>query len=66
MKNKNCDHGFRLSLGQELYNLKGPVPKCPKCKRNYSEEEFIEACVGLKIEPSLINPYQYKENKNVN
>ena len=57
MKEKqNCDHGFHLSLSQDLYSLKGPVPKCPECGRNYSEEDFIEACIGLKIDPSSVNP----------
>ena len=63
MSNQNCKHGFHLQLGQELFPLHLPPPVCPECGRNYSEENFIEACSGLEINPSDVDPFYGQRNK---
>jgi len=58
MKDKNCDHGFHGTLSEAFSSRLRPT-KCPKCSRNYSEEGFLEACAGLGILPSSIDPFMY-------
>ena len=61
MNERNCQHGFHMSLGESLHSLNRPPPVCPDCGRNYSEERFLEACGGFGIKPSSIDPFRYRE-----
>lgn len=44
---RNCNSGFHGSLAEDLTNK-----KCPKCGRNYTKEDFIEACKFFNIDPN--------------
>lgn len=60
---RNCPSGFHMSLGEHLSSRLRPT-KCSICGRNYAEEDFRSACVGLGISPSLIDPFMYPERNN--
>ena len=43
--NRECDSGFHGSLTEDLTDK-----KCSKCGRNYSNENFVEACQFFGID----------------
>jgi len=50
MKRRTCKDSYHLSLKQDLCL----ESICPTRGRNYEEEDFLEACAGLKIDPELV------------
>lgn len=53
-----CQHGFHMSLSEDLSPVRNGKPNnvCPICGRNKEHEHFIKACIGLGINPKDIDP----------